>query len=146
MKTFMPKQGDVVSKWWVVDATDIPLGRLASQVAAILRGKNKPTYTPHVDMGDYVIVLNCDKVALTGNKLNQKVYKYHTLYPGGDKEIKYSKLMKEKSDFVVMKAVKGMLPKNNLGRKMLKKLRTYKGENHDHQAQNPQVLEIKGGR
>lgn len=146
MKTFMQKQADVVNKWWVVDATDIPLGRLASQVAMVLRGKNKPTYTPHADMGDYVIVINCDKVALTGNKLNQKVYKYHTLYPGGDKEIKYSKLMKEKSDFVVMKAVKGMLPKNNLGRKMLKKLRTYKGETHEHQAQNPQVLEVKGGR
>lgn len=146
MKTFMPKQADVVSKWWVVDATGIPLGRLASQVAMVLRGKNKPTYTPHADMGDYVIVINCDKVELTGNKINQKVYKYHTLYPGGDKEIKYDKLMKEKSDFAVTKAVKGMLPKTTLGRKMLKKLRTYKGDVHEHQAQNPQTLIVKGGR
>lgn len=146
MKTFMPKQNDVDVKWWVVDATGIPLGRLASQVAAVIRGKNKPTYSPNMDMGDYVIVVNCDKVAFTGDKLNQKVYKYHTLYPGGDKEIKYSKLMKEKSDFVVAKAIKGMLPKNKLGRKMQKKIRTYKGAEHDHQAQNPQVLTIKGGR
>ena len=146
MKTFMPKQADVSTKWWVVDATDVPLGRLASQVAMVIRGKNKPTYTPHADMGDYVIVINCDKVLLTGNKLNQKVYRYHTMYPGGDKEVKYSKLMKEKSDFVVAKAIKGMLPKNTLGRKLCKKLRTYKGAEHEHQAQNPEVLNIKGVR
>ncbi|MBR7091132.1 MAG: 50S ribosomal protein L13, partial [Clostridia bacterium] len=89
MKTFMPKAADIERKWWVIDATDMPLGRISSQVAAILRGKNKPTYTPHADMGDYVIVINSDKVVLTGNKLNQKVFKYHTLYPGGDKEIQY---------------------------------------------------------
>lgn len=146
MKTFMPKEADVTRKWWIVDGTDIPLGRLASQVAAVLRGKNKPTYTPHIDTGDYVIVLNCDKVMLTGDKLNKKVYKYHTLYPGGDKEILYSKLMKEKSDFAVERAVKGMLPKNYLGRHMLEKLRTYKGAEHDHQAQKPEILNIKGGR
>jgi len=146
MKTFMPKEADVTSNWWIVDGTNIPLGRLASQVAAVLRGKNKPTYTPHVDMGDHVIVLNCDKVILTGNKLNQKVYKYHTLYPGGDREIQYSKLMKEKSDFAVERAVKGMLPKNSLGKNMLKKLRTYKGAEHENQAQNPKELKIKGGR
>ena len=146
MKTFMPKQADVQPKWWVVDATGIPLGRLASQVAAVLRGKNKPTYTPSADMGDFVVVINCDKVVLTGNKLNQKIYKYHTLFPGGLKEIKYDKLMKERSDFVVETAVKGMLPKTALGKKMQKKLRTYKGAEHPHQAQNPEVLTIKGGK
>ena len=146
MKTFMPKKADVESKWWIVDASGIPLGRLASQVAAVIRGKNKPTYTPNTDMGDYVIVINCDNVVLTGNKINQKVYKYHTLYPGGDKEVKYDKLMREKSDFVVAKAIKGMLPKNKLGRHMQKKIRTYKGAEHPHEAQNPQVLEVKGGR
>ncbi len=146
MKTYMPTQSRENAKWWIVDATNVPLGRLASQVAAILRGKNKPTYTPHADMGDYVIVINCDKVALTGNKINQKMYRYHTLYPGGDREIAYKDLMQDRSDFVVMRAVKGMMPKNALGKQMLKKLRTYKGEDHEHQAQNPQPYAIKGGR
>ncbi len=146
MKTFMPKEADVDRKWWVVDATNIPLGRLASQVAIILSGKKKPTYTPHADMGDHVIIINSDKVLLTGNKLNQKVFRYHTLYPGGDREISYSKLMQEKSDFVVERAVKGMLPKNTLGRKMSKKLRVYKGAEHEQAAQSPQILTLKGGR
>lgn len=146
MKTFMPKQADVQPKWWIVDATGVPLGRLASQVAAVIRGKNKPTFTPNTDMGDYVIVINCDKVVLTGNKLNQKIYKYHTLYPGGLKEVKYDKLMRERSDFVVEKAIKGMLPKTTLGKQMQKKIRTYKGSEHPHQAQNPEVLTIEGGR
>ena len=146
MKTFMPTKANQESKWWIVDATGVPLGRLASQVAAVLRGKNKPTYTPHADMGDHVIVINCDKVVLTGNKINQKMYKYHTLYPGGDRQIAYSKLMQDRSDFVVERAVKGMMPKNALGKQMLKKLRTYKGEEHNHKAQNPEKLTIKGGR
>ena len=146
MKTFMPKAADIERKWWVIDATDMPLGRISSQVAAILRGKNKPTYTPHADMGDYVIVINSDKAVLTGNKLNQKVFKYHTLYPGGDKEIQYKKIMKENSPFAIERAVKGMMPKNALGRKMFKKLHVYAGAEHPHQAQNPQVLKIKGGR
>ena len=146
MKTFMPKAAEIERKWWVIDATDMPLGRISSQVAAILRGKNKPTYTPHADMGDYVIVINSDKVVLTGNKLNQKVFKYHTLYPGGDKEIQYKKIMKENSPFAIERAVKGMMPKNALGRKMFKKLHVYAGAEHPHQAQNPQVLKIKGGR
>lgn len=146
MKTFMPKQQDVKREWWVVDATDIPLGRLASQVAAILRGKNKPTYTPHADMGDNVIVINCDKVALTGDKLVQKYYRYHTLYPGGDKAIQYKTLLAEKSDFAVERAVKGMMPKNALGKNMLKKLHTYKGAEHPHAAQCPKPLVIKGGK
>ncbi len=146
MKTYMPTQAREDAKWYVIDGTNIPLGRLASQVAAILRGKNKPTYTPHADMGDYVIVINCDKVVLTGNKINQKTFKYHTLYPGGDREIAYKDLMQNRSDFAVMRAVKGMMPKNALGKQMLKKLRTYAGAEHDHQAQNPIKLEVKGVR
>ena len=119
------------------------LGRLASQVAAILRGKNKPVFTPNVDTGDYVIVLNSDKVALTGKKEEQKYYRYHTGYIGGLKEIRYDKLMAEKSDFAVQKAVKGMLPKNSIGRQMIKKLFVYKGSEHNHQAQQPKELILK---
>ncbi len=141
MKTYMAKPETVERKWYVVDATDMPLGRLASQVAAVLRGKNKPTFTPNVDTGDYVIVVNCDKVILTGKKLEQKVYRYHTGYIGGLKERKYSDLMATKSDFVVYEAVKGMLPKNTLGRKMIKKLKVYKGAEHEQQAQQP--IELK---
>lgn len=146
MKTFMPKEAVIERKWWVVDATNIPLGRLASQVANVLRGKNKPTYSTHTDMGDYVIVINSDKVALTGNKLEDKYLRYHTLYPGGDKQIQYKKLMKENSPKAIEHAVKGMLPKNALGRKMYRKLFVYAGDTHKHQAQNPQVLNVKGGR
>lgn len=109
-KSYMAKPGEVESKWYVVDATDMVLGRLASQVAAILKGKNKPEYTPHVDCGDHVIVINCDKVVLTGKKLEQKYYRYHTGYIGGLKEVQYKKLMNEKPEFAVYKAVKGMLP------------------------------------
>ncbi|MCL2540169.1 MAG: 50S ribosomal protein L13 [Firmicutes bacterium] len=147
MKTYMPNAKNTPErKWYVVDASNIPLGRLASQVAAVLRGKNKPTYTPHADMGDHVVVINAGKVVLTGNKINQKTYNYHTLYPGGDKQIPYSKLMETKSDFVVHRAVKGMMPKNSLGKNMLKKLRVYAGAEHPHAAQNPIVLNVKGGR
>lgn len=142
----MPNASAEPAKWLVVDATDVPLGRLCSQVAAILRGKHKPTYTPHADMGDYVIVINSDKVALTGNKANKEFYKYHTMYPGGDREIAFSKLLKEKSDFLVQHTVKGMMPKNALGKRMLKKLRVYKGPEHEHQAQNPKPYPIKGGK
>ena len=140
-KSYMAKPGEVESKWYVVDATDMVLGRLASQVAAIL--KNKPEYTPHVDCGDHVIVINCDKVVLTGKKLEQKYYRYHTGYIGGLKEVQYKKLMNEKPEFAVYKAVKGMLPKNSLGRDMLKKLRVYAGSEHNHQAQCPVALELK---
>ena len=146
MKTFMPKKAEIERNWWVVDATNIPLGRLASQVAYILRGKNKPTYTTHEDMGDYVIVINSDKVKLTGNKLEDKYLNYHTLYPGGDKHIQYKKLMNENSPRAIEHAVKGMLPKNALGRKMFKKLFVYADENHTQQAQKPQPLKLKGGR
>ena len=146
MKTYIQNPNNKSSKWYVVDATDVPLGRLASQVAAVLRGKNKPEFTPHVDCGDHVIVINTDKVALTGKKMEQKYYRYHTLYIGGLKEINYSTLLKEKSDFAVYEAVRGMLPKNRIGRKMIKKLRTYKDAHHDHEAQTPVELKIEGKR
>lgn len=142
MKTYMAKAEEVKRAWYVVDATDMPLGRLASQVAAILRGKNKPVFTPNVDTGDYVIVINTDKVILTGKKEQQKFYRYHTGYIGGLKEVRYDKLLEEKSDFAVQRAVKGMLPKNSLGRQMIKKLFVYKGSEHKHQAQQPQELKL----
>ena len=142
MKTYMAKAETVQSKWYVVDAEGMVLGRLASQVAAILRGKNKPTFTPHVDTGDHVIILNADKVILTGDKLNQKFYRRHSGYPGGLKETSYRILMETKSDLAVTEAIRGMLPKNALGRQMIKKLRVYKGATHDHQAQNPEVLTL----
>ena len=142
MKTFMAKAEAVERKWYVVDAAGVPLGRLASRVASVLRGKNKPTYTPNVDTGDFVIVINTDKAVLTGKKLENKFYRYHTGYIGGLKEISYKKLMAEKSDLAVYEAVKGMLPKNSLGRAMLKKLRVYKGAEHNHAAQKPEALKI----
>lgn len=142
MKTFMAQPGKAEMKWYVVDATDMPLGRLASQVAAVLRGKNKPTFTPNVDMGDYVIVINTDKVVLTGKKLEKKMYTYHTGYIGGLKQTPYKDMMAKKSDLVVYEAVKGMLPKNSLGKKMLTKLRVYKGDKHEQAAQKPEVLEL----
>lgn len=144
--TVMAKSETVDRKWYVVDATDMPLGRVASQVAAILRGKNKPIYTPHVDTGDYVIVINTDKMILTGNKLNDKKYYHHSGFPGGLKEASYKDLMEKKSDFVLEKAVKGMLPKNSLGKKMFLKLKVYKGAEHPHQAQQPVELKLKGVR
>ncbi len=142
MKTYMATAESVERKWYVVDATDMPLGRLASQVAAILRGKHKPTFTPHVDTGDFVIVINTDKMILTGKKLEQKYYRYHTGYMGGLKEVQYKKMMAEKSDDALYVAIKGMLPKNSLGRKMLKKVRVYKDANHNHEAQKPEVLNL----
>lgn len=142
MNTFMANDQTITRKWYLVDATDVPLGRLASQVAAVLRGKNKPTFTPHVDTGDYVIVINTDKVALTGKKAEQKMKRHHTLYMGGMKEVNYKTFMATKSDRAVYDAVKGMLPKNSLGRKMLKKLRVFKNETHEHEAQKPEVLQI----
>ena len=142
MKTYMAKPEDVERKWYVVDATDLVLGRLASQVAAVLRGKNKPTFTPNVDTGDHVIIVNCAKVRLTGKKLEDKYYRYHTGYIGGLKETQYKKLMAEKPEFAVYNAVKGMLPKNSLGRKMIKKLRVYAGPEHNQQAQQPVELKF----
>ena len=142
MKTFMAKNGQIERKWYVVDATGLALGRLASQVAAVLRGKNKPTFTPNVDTGDHVIIINTDKVILTGKKLDKKFYTYHTCYVGGLKQIPYSKMMAEKSDLAVYEAVKGMLPKNSLGRQMITKLRVYKGAEHNHIAQKPVELKL----
>jgi len=142
MKTYVAKPQTVTRKWYVVDASGKPLGRLASEVAKILRGKHKPIYTPHVDTGDFVIVVNAEKVLLTGKKLDQKMYRRHSHYPGGLKETPYRQLMAKKPDFVIYKAVKGMLPKNSLGRKMLKKLRVYAGPAHKHEAQKPERLEL----
>ena len=142
MKTYMANDQTVTRKWYVVDADGMPLGSLASQVAAVLSGKNKPQFTPHVDTGDFVIVINTDKVILTGKKLEKKVKRHHTLYMGGLKEVKYDKYLAEKSDDAVYEAVKGMLPKNSLGRKMLKKLRVYKGAEHKHEAQQPEQLNL----
>ena len=142
MKTFMAKPGEVERKWYVVDATDMVLGRLASNVAAVLRGKNKPIFTPNVDTGDYVIIINADKVRLTGKKLEQKYYRYHTGYIGGLKEIQYKDMMEKKPVLALELAVKGMLPKNSLGRKMFKKLKVYAGSEHPHAAQQPVELKF----
>ena len=142
MKTYMAKAEEVQRKWYVVDATDLVLGRLASNVANILRGKNKPTYTPSVDTGDFVIIVNCDKVRLTGKKLEKKFHTYHTGYVGGLKQIQYKKLMEEKPEKAVLLAVKGMLPKNSMGRNQLKRLRVFAGAEHPHIAQKPEELVI----
>ena len=143
MKTFMANAQNVERNWYVVDADGMTLGRLASQVAAILRGKNKPTFTPHVDCGDHVIVINAAKVVLSGKKLDQKIYYHHSGCAGGLKQTKYRKLMAEKPDFAVKHAVVGMLPKGPLGRQMARKLRVYAGTEHEHEAQKPVVLELK---
>ena len=142
MKTFMAHPETVERKWYVVDANGIPFGRLASQVAYILRGKNKPTFTPNVDTGDYVIVINSDKAVLTGNKLTQKYFKTYSGYQGGLKETQFKKMMEEKSDVALLRAIKGMLPKGRLGRQMYKKLFVYEGADHKHQAQKPEIVEI----
>ncbi len=139
MSTFMAKPAEVERKWYIIDAAGKPLGRVASAAASILRGKIKPTFTPHVDCGDFVIILNADKAVLTGNKLEQKYYRYHTGYVGGLKEIKYKTLMAEKPEKAMTLAVKGMLPHNTLGAKALTRLRVYAGAEHEHAAQNPEV-------
>ena len=143
MKTFVPKTADITRKWYVVDAEGLVLGRLASQVANILRGKNKPIYTPNVDTGDYVIIINADKVVLTGKKLDQKIYYHHSGYAGGLKETKYRRLMAEKPELAVRHAVVGMLPKGPLGRQMAKKLHIYAGDQHEQAAQKPVALDLK---
>ncbi len=142
MNTYMANAQSVQRKWYVVDADGMVLGRLASQVANVLRGKHKPIYTPHVDTGDYVIIVNSDKVVLTGRKLDQKVYYRHSGYVGGLKETKYRRLMDEKSDFAIRRAVVGMLPKGPLGRQMAKKMFVYKDAEHGHDAQKPEALEL----
>jgi len=143
LKTFVPKAADIDRKWYVVDAEGLVLGRLASQVANILRGKNKPIYTPNVDTGDYVIIINADKVILTGKKLDQKIYYHHSGYAGGLKETTYRRLMAEKPELAVRHAVVGMLPKGPLGRQMAKKLKIYAGDQHEQAAQQPEVLNLK---
>jgi len=143
VSTYMANPQNVERKWYVIDAEDLVLGRLASQVASILRGKNKPTFTPHVDCGDNVIIVNASKIRLTGKKLDQKTYRYHTGYAGGLKEITYRKLMTNKSEFAFKEAVRRMLPKGPLGYSMIKKLHVYAGPEHEQQAQKPEVLVIK---
>lgn len=142
MKSFIAKPNEVERKWYVIDAEGKTLGRLSTEVATILRGKHKPTYTPHVDTGDHVIIVNCEKVVLTGKKLDQKMYRHHSGYMGGMKEVPYRKFMAERPDEAVYLAVKGMLPHNRLGRQMIKKLRVYAGPEHENQAQKPEVYEF----
>lgn len=142
MKTFMAKNETLQRQWYIVDADGLVLGRLASQVASILRGKNKPTFTPHVDAGDHVIVINCDKIKLTGRKLDQKIYRHHTGYAGHLKETSYRRLMAAKPEFALKEAVRGMLPSGPLGNHMLTKLRVYSGAAYEQQAQKPQELKL----
>ena len=142
MNTYMANAQTVERKWYVVDAEGMVRGRLASQVANILRGKHKPIYTPHVDTGDYVIVVNADKIILTGKKLDQKIYYHHSGYVGGLKETKYRNLMADKPEFALRHAVVGMLPKSPLGRKMATKMHVYSGAEHEHAAQQPEVLNL----
>lgn len=142
MKSFMASPSTVERKWYVVDAEGKTLGRLASEVANVLRGKNKPTYTPHIDTGDYVIVVNAEKIQVTGKKLDQKIYYHHSEYVGGMKEATLREMMQKKPEFVITHAVKGMLPKGPLGRQMFKKLHVYAGPEHNHAAQKPETLDI----
>ena len=142
MSTFSAKPAEVTHDWYLVDASGRTLGRLASEIAARLRGKHKPEFTPHVDTGDYIVVVNASKIRVTGNKLKDKIYYHHTGYIGNLKSISLEKLLEKSPEQVITKAVKGMLPKNKLGAAMLKKLRVYSGPEHDHAAQQPQPLEI----
>ena len=142
MKSYMASPSTVERKWYVVDATGHTLGRLASEVANVLRGKNKPIYTPHIDTGDYVIIVNAEKIKVTGKKLEQKIYYNHSDYVGGMKETTLKEMLAKKPEYVINHAVKGMLPKGPLGRQMLKKLHVYAGSEHEHAAQKPEVLEI----
>ena len=144
MSTYMARPAEVVRKWYVIDAAGKPLGRVATMAATLLRGKHKPIYTPHIDTGDYVIVVNAEKVALTGRKLDQKIYFRHSGYEGGLKRTVYRQLMAKKPDFAVEKAIRGMLPHNRLGRAMFKKLKVYRGSEHPHSAQQPENWEVIG--
>jgi large subunit ribosomal protein L13 len=143
-KTFMAKEKAVVKRWYVVDAADKVLGRVASELATKLRGKDKAIFTPHTDTGDYVVVINADKVRLTGRKMEQKIYRHYTGFIGGLKEVVAKNLLEKKPTELLMRAVRGMLPKNTLGRKQLKKLKVYAGADHPHKRQKPEVLEFKG--
>ncbi|WP_132013366.1 50S ribosomal protein L13 [Hydrogenispora ethanolica] len=143
MKTYLAKPEEVQRKWYVIDAEGKTLGRLATAVATILRGKHKPTFTPNVDCGDHVVIINAEKVVLTGNKAEDKVRYTHSQYPGGLKAAKYGDLLKTKPEYALTKTIWGMLPHNRLGRQMIKKLRVYRGSEHPHAAQQPEALEIK---
>ncbi len=143
MKSYMANPSKIERKWYVVDATGHTLGRLTSEIASVLRGKKKPIYTPHVDTGDYVIVINADKIQVTGKKLDQKIYYNHSDYVGGMKETTLKDMLAKKPEYVIEHAVKGMLPKGPLGRQMMSKLHVYAGAEHAHAAQKPEVLEIK---
>ena len=138
--TYSARKGEVESKWYIIDAANKPLGRVATEAARLLRGKHKPTFTPHVDGGDFVVVVNASKVVLTGKKLDQKYYRYHTGYVGGLKEISYREMMEKKPEEVIAHAVSGMLPKNKLRAKMMTRLRVFAGAEHTHAAQKPEVL------
>ena len=142
MKTIFAKKSDIEKKWHLIDAEGLVLGRLATRVAMILRGKNKPIYTPNADTGDFVVIVNAEKVRLTGNKLENKAYYHHTGYPGGIKKELAKDIMKKAPERIIMSAVRGMLPKNTLGRQQLSKLKVYSGTDHPHQGQNPEVLNI----
>lgn len=142
MKTYTPKTEEIQRRWWVVDANGKVLGRLASEIAQVLRGKHKPMFTPHLDTGDYVVVVNADKVRLTGNKAENKAYFRHSGYMGGEKFVPFKEMLSKHPDRVIDLAVKGMLPKNNLGRLMRRKLKVYAGPEHPHEAQQPEKLEI----
>jgi large subunit ribosomal protein L13 len=142
MKTFNPKKGEIEQKWWLVNADGKVLGRLATEVAVLLRGKNKPTFAAHVDTGDFVVVINAEKIKVTGNKLAEKMYYDHSQYPGGLKERTLKELLEKKPEEVIKRAVWGMIPKNKLGRAVYKKLKVYKGPVHPHEAQNPQEFQV----
>ncbi len=143
IKTYTPKPEDIQREWFVIDAKDQTLGRLATQIAVLLRGKHKPIFSPHADVGDFVIVINCEKIHVSGTKLDDKVYYRHSQYPGGLKSRTLREQLNTFPDRVIHEAVRGMLPKNKLGRKIIKKLKIYSGENHPHQAQQPKVFELK---
>ncbi len=142
MKSFMAKKGQVPQRWYLVDAADAILGRMAAKISPMLMGKNKPEYTPHVDTGDFVVVVNADKIRLSGNKAETKQYDYYTHFPGGHKFVSFSEMMAKKPEKVVELAISRMLPKNKLGRQMLKKLKVYRGPEHEHQAQKPEKIEL----
>ena len=141
--TYSAKSGEVESKWYIIDASNKPLGRVATEAAKLLRGKHKPTYTPNIDMGDHVIIINCKDVLLTGNKINQKIYRHHSGYIGGMKEVPASVMLEKNPEKAMTLAVTGMLPHTSLGRKMAKKLRVYAGSEHENQAQKPEIWEVK---
>lgn len=144
MGSYMAKAEEVKKEWWVIDASNHTLGRLAAEIASILRGKRKPIFTPNVDTGDFVVIVNAEKITVTGNKLTDKIYHHHSGYPGGLRSVSLEKLLQDKPESVIEKAVWGMLPKNSIGRLMIKKLKVYAGPEHPHKAQQPKALKVRG--